>query len=235
MARANFSDMSIIIPTLDEAGNIGRLIKELIGLYKGCRIIVADDGSTDGTKEIVRKMGERGGNVSLLDRSNSAIHGLTASVIDASSHVGTSKIVVMDGDLQHPASKVLELYQGLDKYDMAIGVRTEVRDWGAYRTIISKGMAYLAFFVFKLRGKAVCNDLMSGFFGMRTKVLKKIIKDNRNGFVYTGYKILLDVLRLSGNSVSRCEIPYPTFHKRVAGKSKLEAKQMADVLISIFK
>ncbi len=227
--------MTVVVPTLNEAGNIKRLIKILNSLYSGCSIIVADDGSADGTKEIVRDMGRRNAKVKLLDRSNAKKHGITASVVDAAIMMGTSKMIVMDGDLQHPPSKVLELYRGLDRYDMAIGVRTAVRNWGLHRIILSKGIAYFSYAAFKLRGKQTCNDLMSGFFGIRTAVVRKIIRENRGGFVYTGYKVLLDILRLAGNKVSICEVPYSTFHMREAGKSKLGPKQMLDVLLSTLK
>lgn len=227
--------MTIIVPTLNEAGNIKRIIRILNSLYSGCTMIVADDGSTDGTKEIVKIIEERNAKVRLLDRSNAKKHGITASVVDAAMRVKTLKMIVMDGDLQHPPNKVIGLYRGLERYDMTIGVRTTVRNWGFHRIILSKGIARFSYAVFKLRGKQTCNDLMSGFFGIRTNIIRKIIKENRSGFVYTGYKVLLDILRLADKKMSVCEVPYSTFHMRKAGKSKLGPKQMLDVLLSTLK
>jgi dolichol-phosphate mannosyltransferase len=46
--------VSIVVPTLNEAGNVGRLIEELATNLKGIdyEIIIVDDGSTDGTTKV---------------------------------------------------------------------------------------------------------------------------------------------------------------------------------------
>lgn len=98
-----FADTTIIIPTLNESAAIGKLLGFLLNKYPESRIIVCDDGSRDGTPEIVRSF--KG--VQFLDRSDKEIHGLTVSVLDGISITTTKYFVVIDGDCQHPLIKLL--------------------------------------------------------------------------------------------------------------------------------
>ncbi len=230
---SDFSNLTVIIPTLNEADNISKLISHLSGRYRGVRIIVADDGSTDGTKEAVERMaGSRNGRIRFLDRRNRHIHGLTASVLDAALMANTKKLVVMDGDMQHPFDKVGQISNALDSNELVIGVRSSVRDWGFHRRVISKCMSYFVYTVFILRGKRTSNDMMSGFFGIRTPIFKSLINNNKRAFVYNGYKVLLDILKIIGGKATIGEISYNTFHDRRVGESKLGMNQIINTLKS---
>ena len=228
-----YLDLTVIIPTLNEMGNIGRVISELKRLYPGVRIIVSDDGSTDGTMDEVLNIGDR--DVRFLDRGGKKVHGLTASVVDASMLVRTRYIIVMDGDMQHPPQLVRRIYRKLRSYDVVVGVRVSVKNWGIHRIVLSKGITIISYVVFAIRGKPVTRDMMSGFFGIRSSFMKKIVRENRRGFVMRGYKVMLDMLRMAGPGTSICEVEYSTFHNRLHGKSKLRIRRMAEVLESIFK
>lgn len=228
------SDATVIIPTLNERESIAVLIKRLLHLYTGVHIIVTDDGSVDGTRNIVAALHRKYNRVVLLDRSRKRVKGLTASVLDAVSLVKTAKIVIMDGDMQHPPEIVGRIAEALDKSEISVGVRAEVRSWNAYRRFVSVTVSALAYLVFKLRGKNTCNDMMSGFFGIRTRALKRIYLEHRKGFVLRGYKLLLDIFRFAGfRQVS--EIRYSTFHERKHGVSKLKFAHAIEALESILR
>jgi hypothetical protein len=49
----DYQQLTVIVPTLNEAGNIGELLDELLQHYPGLQILVADDDSTDGPREAV--------------------------------------------------------------------------------------------------------------------------------------------------------------------------------------
>lgn len=234
----DFSDLTIIIPTLNEVRNIPKLVPLLLKSYRNASIIVADDGSTDGTGAAVRWIARSDNKVKLLDRGARTVHGLTASVLDAALITKTEKIVVMDGDMQHPIDKVGSMAKMLDRFTLVVGVRTKVKNWGIQRRIISKCMSSFVYSYFRLRGLPTTSDMMSGFFGMRTGTFKSIIKRDRKGFVEPGYKVLLDILRVVGSDVRMCEVRYGTFHERAHGKSKLSAlgiNHASDTLKSIFR
>ncbi len=229
-----YGNLTIIIPTLNEQGNIGRVIGRLDEMYPGVRIIVADDGSMDNTEKEVRAASKRI-DVTFFDRRKMRVHGLTASVVDASLLARTDYIVVMDGDMQHPPELVGSMYRKLSEYDIVIGVRIEVKNWGLHRIILSKGMAIISYTVFRARGKPVTRDMMSGFFGIRAGIIKGLARRRRKGFVMHGYKVLLDILRMADPGVSICEVEYSTFHRRLYGRSKLKIRRMIEVLESTFR
>ncbi|MGC8537888.1 MAG: glycosyltransferase [Candidatus Micrarchaeia archaeon] len=229
----NYSNLTIIIPTLNEAKNIKTLIGTLLRRYRGVRIIVADDGSTDGTQNEIRSFGARSkGRVVLLDRSRKAVHGLTQSVIDAAMHVRTRDIIVMDADLQHPPDKVRLLAEALEEYRLVIGVRAEVANWGLYRTVVSKSVSAFCNTVFFIRGKKTSHDIMSGFFGIRAELFKRIISEHGDRYVGRGYKVLLDTLKFIDRDEKVGEVEYTGFHDRVYGKSKANYKILRNILVS---
>lgn len=232
-----FSDLTIIIPTINEAGNIGRLLRLVLGRYRGVHVIVSDDGSTDSTRKEVEAISRRyGRRVKFLDRK-ARVHGLTASVIDAAVLANTKNIIVMDGDMQHPFEKVGSMHSALNKSDIVICVRGRVKDWGLQRRIISACISCLAYSIFLIRGKPTCSDMMSGFFGIRSSIIKKMVARHKNRFVPHGYKILLDILKLTDRRTRIAEIRYNTFNARKRGKSKLSGlgiNHAGDTLKSIF-
>ncbi|MGC8648156.1 MAG: glycosyltransferase [Candidatus Micrarchaeia archaeon] len=235
MGQNNFSSFTIIIPTLNEEKNIAKLLSLLTRSYKGVHIIVSDDGSTDNTRKEVLKAESQNSNIALFEHDKYMEHGLTASIVDASLKVNTDYIIVMDGDLQHPPELVKSIAKRMRKSDLCIGTRTEVKNWGIYRKLLSKSISYFVYFVFKLRGKPTCSDMMSGFFGIRANLLKKLAKERREEFVLGGYKVLLDILRMLDKKTKISEVRYATFHPRVVGKSKLRIRHMLEVLVSAFR
>jgi dolichol-phosphate mannosyltransferase len=233
--KADYSDLTVITPTLNEKNNIVRLVGALDRMYRNVSVIVADDGSRDGTREAVSALGKKNGRVRLLDRSRKSVHGLTASVLDAALMARTRKIVVMDGDMQHPPAKVGDIAKALDSYDLVVGVRSRIKDWGIHRKIMSKGMAYLAYLMFAARNKKRCNDMMSGFFGIDAGLFRGLIKRDRDRFVERGYKVLLDILKLMDSKSSIGEVRYPTFHLRKEGSSKFRFRHVITTLDSVLR
>ncbi|MCL5680353.1 MAG: glycosyltransferase [Candidatus Marsarchaeota archaeon] len=225
----DYSKLTIIIPTLNEAKNIKILIGKLLQMYKGVHIIVVDDGSTDATKAETLFFSKKA-DVKFLDRSNEKVHGLTASVLDAAQAVNTRDIIVMDADLQHPPEKVKKIAQALESCNLVIGIREEVKDWGVYRKLVSKSVSTFCNVVFAIRGKKTSNDIMSGFFGIKSVFFKSIIRKHKDSYIGTGYKVLLETLKFIDSSEKVIEVPYTGFHDRVYGKSKAGTRQLKDII-----
>ncbi len=189
-------------------------------------IVFVDDGSTDGTIEIIKRLSEEDGRVKLVVRSGE--RGLASAILRGIFEAGSSYIVVMDADLQHPPEKVPELLEALEKgYDIVVASRYArgggVEGWSRLRLIISLGASVLAWILVPETRRT--SDPMSGFFALNRERVKLPQKPP------PGFKLLLEVLRL--NPQARvAEVPY-IFGSRLGGRSKLGFNAIIDYLIHL--
>lgn len=226
-----YEDLCIITPTLNEKDNISRFIELCKKFYPMAKLIVSDDGSKDGTKEIVLKY--KG--VIFLDRKKEPVHGLAASVVDAINTCDRDYFIVIDADLQHPIEKIKDIYDRLNKgYDIVIGRRIKITEkWPIFRKLISK-TAILLGRVRLMFKRVKIKDVMSGFFGFRTNLAREILSDYYYKFELNGYKILFDFLKYLPKRAKVSEMDY-VFSMRKQGKSKINKKIMFYYFRSLFK
>ncbi|MBW2988148.1 hypothetical protein DRJ48_01225 [Candidatus Woesearchaeota archaeon] len=227
-------DTTVIIPTLNEEGNISRLLHGLLEHYPGLRIIVVDDGSTDRTQEIVKGLATKHPSIMLIDRSRKRVKGLTASVVDAVSKVTTPKVIVMDADFQHPLEKLKPISKALARYDVVIATRTSTKGWNVWRKLISFGGALLANLRLLLTMKRPVKDPMSGFFGIKTELFKATIRAHKRGYMLEGFKVLFDTLKYLPRGTKIGTVGYK-FGLRTAGESKISKKHITYLLKSLVK
>jgi dolichol-phosphate mannosyltransferase len=231
----DYSDFTVIIPTFNENENIHDLLNALIELYTGINIIVADDGSTDGTKDKVLEFGSTKKSVILLDRTLRPVHGITASVMDAVTYATTNYIIVMDGDLQHPPEKVKDIANKLSEgYDVVVGTRQKVVvPWPTHRKMISRIASMLACSRLLISG-VFAKDVLSGFFGTKRELFAEKASTYSHGFEQRGYKVLFDFLKLLPRKTKVAEVPYE-FGLRTKGESKIKMKHVLLFLRSVLK
>lgn len=215
--------LSIVVPTLNEAGNIDNLLKAVFQTTQGTlniEVIVVDDGSTDGTREKVTHWSESHP-VRLLARDDKC--DLATAVTDGAKLSASDVVLVMDADLSHPPARIVALAQPIidDTHDIAIGSRYirggHTTGWPWYRQVLSRGATLLAW------PFADARDPMSGFFCVRKERLCQI---DANA---CGYKIGLEVLAGNHTDLRVTEIPI-TFAQRVEGQSKLKASTIFQYL-----
>ena len=211
---------ALVVPTLNEAENIGILLSmvqnALEPLDINYELIVVDDGSTDGTAEVVSQYAETDNRVRFLSRRGEK--GLAGAVIHGWNHSDAEWLGVMDADLQHPPDLLPELLMAMaEGCDIAIASRYAAKDgvrgWNPVRLVISRASTW-ATLPFQRKGVRV-KDPMSGFFVVRRRAI--------DGFSFEakGFKLLLEILVRARISSAR-EIPYH-FGLRRAGKSKAGA------------
>lgn len=225
------TDVSIIIPTYKEKGNIQPLIERIQnsinvnGNNTDYEIVIVDDNSPDGTAELVIELSNKYP-VRCIVRKDE--RGLASAVVTGFKNAKGDIFVVMDADLQHPPEDVPSLIEEIHNgADISIANRYACKDGfnglGLRRKIISKGANIPAKILFrKLSG---INDIQSGFFALKRDVIKDV-KLNP-----LGYKILLEILVL-GNYGMVTEIPYK-FAKREYGETKLGAKVIFEYLLHV--
>jgi dolichol-phosphate mannosyltransferase len=231
MAGKDYSQATVVMPTLNEAKCIGEILDLVSATCPGIGIVVADDGSRDGTQEIVRERAKRGVRARLLDRSNATVKGNAVSILDGIRAAGTEYVVVMDADLQHPVGKVPELLDALSSGNgLAIGTRVKTSGWPISRVIMSAGANIISRAALMLRGCPCPKDPVSGFYGMTAETAAKIHADAING---SGFKLLLDMLfQLRNGEVRIAEVPYE-FSGREQGESKLNYMHILQFLKSV--
>jgi dolichol-phosphate mannosyltransferase len=220
MPTSTREKLVLAVPTLNEAGNIERLLREvqqvLDPLERSYEIIVVDDGSEDGTPEVVQRYGEFDPRVRLLSRHHE--RGLAGAVLHGWNHSDGNLLGVIDADLQHPPDILPLLLEAMDDgNDIAIASRYVAKDgvtgWNPLRVAISRASTWATV---PLQRKSVrIKDPMSGFFVVRRDVIDGI------EFETKGFKLLLEIL-VRARLRSAKEIPFH-FGRRHAGKSKANA------------
>lgn len=223
----NYKDITVVIPTINEEGTIGKLAKALTSSYSGIHVLVVDDGSTDGTHEVVRKIWAKNRNVRLYDRKAARKpKGLAYSMMDGMEHATTRFVIFMDGDLQHPPELVGRMAKLLHQGSpIVVATRTKTYNPVRYRAAISSVFSAIGHVVLYVQGSATTHDIFSGYFGLEKGFSEKLIYRNKQRFVGEGYKFLFDLLKCIRNgNVSISEVPY-LFRRREYGSSKAEVRQ----------
>lgn len=181
----------VIIPTYNESGNIGRIIDELMHLKdEEVDVLVVDDGSPDGTAEIVKEtMASNNGRIHLIEREGKL--GLGTAYVTGFQYAldhGYGFVCEMDADFSHSPEDVPKLIQEVRKEnaDLAIGSRYQngisIVNWPLSRLILSYGANIYAR---TITGLPVF-DTTAGFKCISRKVLENIdierIKSNGYAF-----------------------------------------------------
>lgn len=113
--------LTILLPTLNEAGNIERLSRRIWEVFPGCPIYVIDDGSSDGTPEKVEALQREGQSIQVLRRQGPAC--LTGSLSDGIQLAQTEYVAWMDADLSQPPELLPELLEKAERTGCAIATR----------------------------------------------------------------------------------------------------------------
>ena len=213
--------LALVIPTLNEAANIGLLLGQvraiLDPLHIGYEIIVVDDDSHDGTGGIVFSIGQEDPRVRLIVREGE--RGLSGAVLDGWHSTSAAVLGVMDADLQHPPPLLPQLYAAIaEGCDLAIGSRYtpggELGGWNPMRKLLSSAAVWATWPIQRRRMRA--KDPMSGFFFVRRGAVEQI------EFQRAGFKLLLEIL-VRARIGSIREIPF-IFGNRFRGASKANFK-----------
>src|SRR4051812_2339940 len=109
MSEHTFADLTVILPTLNEVGNLDSLIEGLGQAMPGCQVIVVDDNSSDGTPDLVRRIAAANPNVRLIAREVKPC--LTDSIQIGIRAASTDYIAWMDADHSHPPEVMRKLYE----------------------------------------------------------------------------------------------------------------------------
>jgi len=118
-------ELSIVVPVFNEAESLPVLWAELVAalgaIVLPAEVIFVDDGSTDGSAEVVRRIHQSDGRARLVGLARNA--GLSAAFAVGFRHARGRIVVTMDADLQNDPADVPALLAHLDAWDAACGWR----------------------------------------------------------------------------------------------------------------
>ncbi len=211
----------VIIPTFNEKDNIAAIVHAVFNLNQGYHVLVIDDGSPDGTAEIVKSLfsqytdqlflEERKGKLGL---GTAYIHGFKWCLQKSYQY-----IFEMDADFSHDPNDLERLYNTCNKgAQVAVGSRYvkggNTENWPLVRQLYSRGGALYT----KLLTWMPIQDPTAGFICYKREVLEAI---NFNMIAFVGYAFQIEMKFAAWKLGFKIEEVPITFRDRKIGVSKM--------------
>jgi dolichol-phosphate mannosyltransferase len=224
----------VVLPTYDEAQNLEGISAAILAALPGCRLLVVDDASPDGTGDIAGRLAAAEPRISVLHRAGKEGLGKAymagfAVALDG----GATRVIQMDADWSHSPDYLPSLVAPLDTgADLVIGSRYTrgggVRDWGLLRRIVSRGGSLFARIVLRLGP----NDLTGGFKAWRRAALQAVDWERVHS---GGYVFQIETTYLASRAgASVAEVPI-VFKDREIGTSKMSKSIIFEALVVVLK
>lgn len=217
------SDSIVIIPTYNEKENIEAILSAVFSLSYPFHVLVVDDGSPDGTADIVKNLqSQYAGQLHMLERSGK--QGLGTAYIAGFRYAlanGYEYILEMDADFSHDPKDLVHLRKSCEAgTDLAIGSRyatgVNVVNWPMGRVLLS----YFASCYVRVITSMPISDTTAGFVCYRKKVLETIPLDQVK-FVGYAFQIEMKFVAWKYGFILK-EVPI-IFTERTRGQSKMSA------------
>ena len=227
----------VIIPTYNEKENIESIITAVMELPLEFNVLVIDDGSPDGTAEIVKELmaGPYAGRVHLVERSGK--QGLGTAYIAGFKWAIEHKanyIFEMDADFSHNPNDLLKLYDACanNGADLAIGSRyvtgVNVVNWPMGRVLMSYFASKYVRFILGVD----IHDTTAGFVCYKRELLETIELDKIR---FKGYAFQIE-MKFTAHKCGAKIIEVPiVFINRVLGTSKMSGGIFSEALLGVVK
>jgi dolichol-phosphate mannosyltransferase len=224
------ADVSIVVPTFNEADNIHELLSRIsAAIPPGTRaeVVFADD-STDHTCAVIEEAAAYSPVPVVLHHRPVPEGGLGGAVVEGIARASAPWIVVIDADLQHPPELIPDLIARGEVTGAELVVASRYASGGdrsgldgGYRKLVSSTSTLVTKSLFP-RALSGLTDPMSGFFAIRRTAVDRASTQDE-GLQPLGYKILLELaVRCRPQGIA--EVPY-AFGERHAGESKSTARE----------
>jgi dolichol-phosphate mannosyltransferase len=226
----------VIIPTFNERENITVILRAIFDLHQDFHVLVVDDGSPDGTADVVRSLqSEMDGSVFLVERKGKLglgtayIHGFKWAL-----NQGYNFIFEMDADFSHNPADLSRLYDACKNgdADVAIGSRYVkgggVRNWPKNRIALSKGGSLYT----RLILWTPVADQTAGFVCYKREVLETI---NLDEIHFAGYAFQIEMKFAAWKLGFKLkEVPI-LFEDRKFGESKMNRGIVKEGILGVLK
>lgn len=225
-------ELAIILPTLNERGNLAPLVERIAAALSATRweALIVDDNSSDGTADEARTLALSDPRVRVIQRIGR--RGLASAAIEGFCATAAPYVAVMDADHQHDPALLTGMLEALKagEADICVASRfapgASTEDWAEPERERLSGMANAM--ARQLTGVEL-SDPMSGYFMLPTATARALVP-RLSGI---GFKILLDLLATSSAPMRVKEFPL-NFAARREGESKLDRAILFDFLAGLY-
>jgi len=227
-------DSLVIIPTYNEKENIEKIIRKVFSLDHPFHVLIIDDGSPDGTAQIVKKLQTEYNNLYIEERKGKLglgtayIHGFKWALQHQYDY-----IFEMDADFSHNPDDLIKLRQAcVEGADMSIGSRyikgVNVVNWPMGRVL----MSYFASVYVRFITGINIQDATAGFKCYRSIVLKTM-RLNKIRFVGYAFQIEMKFTAIK-HGFNVIEVPI-IFTDRTEGTSKMSTKIFQEAFLGVIE
>lgn len=227
-----FSQSLLIIPTYNEIDNIERMLTTVFGLYKEISILIIDDGSPDGTGNVVKELqGQYKEQLHLIERSGKL--GLGTAYIAGFNWAlerDYKFVFEMDCDFSHDPSDIYLLLEAAQTNDLVIGSRyidgIRIINWPFRRLLLSYFASLYTRFVTGIK----ILDVTGGFKCFRRETLESLDLDN---IISNGYSFQIELnFKVWSKKLKIKEVPI-IFTERRDGQSKMHGGIVKEAILAV--
>ena len=228
-----FEKSLIIIPTYNEIDNIEKMIKTLFEKYPAISLLIIDDGSPDGTADVVKKLQANFKNLNLMQRSGKL--GLGTAYIAGFKWAlerDFEFVFEMDCDFSHDPDAIKDLLEAAQSNDLVIGSRyidgIRIINWPFKRLLLSYGASIYTRFITGIE----ILDTTGGFKCFSKKALKAL---DLNKIISNGYSFQLEInYKIWAKGLKVKEVPI-IFYERRDGQSKMSNGIIIEAIFAVFR
>ena len=228
-----FDKTLIIIPTFNEIDNIENMITTLFSKYSAVSILIIEDGSPDGTADVVKRLQSTNANLHMIQRTGK--QGLATAYTTGFKWAlerDYQFVFEMDCDFSHDPAHVKDLLNAARDYDLVIGSRyingIRIINWPFKRLLLS----YLASIYTRFVTGLPIQDTTGGFKCFTRKALESLDLD---GIIAKGYIFQLELnYKVWSKGLRLKEVPI-VFYERAHGVSKMGGGIIFEALFAVLK
>ncbi|HEY5085735.1 MAG TPA: polyprenol monophosphomannose synthase [Gemmatimonadaceae bacterium] len=232
--RPPIAHVLVIVPTYNERDNVARIAPLILDQDPRIDILIVDDGSPDGTGEVVAKMAAATPRIHLIERASKMGLG-TAYLAGFRWAIERHYDVAfeMDADFSHDPNHIPQFLRAIADADIVLGSRYQngrvtVVNWPIGRLV----MSYLANIYARAVTRLPVFDATGGFKAFRRKVLETI---DLNAVHSNGYAFQIEMsYRAWKRGFKIKEIPI-VFHDRTLGESKMSKQIVREAIWMVWR
>ncbi len=219
----------VVIPTYNEAENIERMLYRIHECLPGAGVLVVDDGSPDGTADLVKAVAAEVPDLNLLSRAGkSGLGSAYRAGFAWGLERGYEVFIEIDADFSHDPAALPTLVAPLEEgFDVAIGSRYieggSIPNWAWHRHLLSRGGNIYAS---RVLGLGVA-DSTAGYRAYSAGILRRLNLDRIRAEGY-GFQIEM-TYRAKQHGGAITEVPI-SFVDRAAGESKMSSVIVVEAL-----